>query len=161
MIAKKIWRWTVADPPAGASLRDSDAWLESRDRRLVPGDILVLVRRRNEFVEELVRELKRLRVPVGGLDRMVLPDQLAVMDLVVLGRVLLLPEDDLTLATVLKGPLIGLSEEQLFTLAYDRPGNLWDSLTKHARAAGGDPAFRGGAGAFGRVARARRLRAAL
>ncbi|MHA1153444.1 MAG: 3'-5' exonuclease, partial [Alphaproteobacteria bacterium] len=132
LIAEKIRRWTVADPP---------------DRRLTPGDILVLVRRRNEFVEELVRELKRRDVPVAGLDRMVLPDQLAVMDLVALGRVLLLPEDDLTLAAVLKGPLIGLDEEQLFTLAYDRPGSLWDSLTAHARAArsgdgGGDPAFR-------------------
>ena len=31
---------------------------------------------------------------------------MAVMDLVALGRVLLLPEDDLTLATVLKGPLV-------------------------------------------------------
>jgi len=142
LIATKIWRWTVADPPAGASLRDGEAWLESRDRRLAPGDILVLVRRRNEFVEELVRELKRLKVPVAGLDRMVLPDQLAVMDLVALGRVLLLPEDDLTLATVLKGPLIGLGEEQLFALAYDRQGSLWDSLTRRARDAGGDPAFR-------------------
>ena len=138
LIAKKIWRWTAADPPEGESLRDSEAWLESRDRRLAPGDILVLVRRRNEFVEELVRELKRLKVPVAGLDRMVLPNQLAVMDLVALGRVLLLPEDDLTLAAVLKGPLIGLSEEQLFTLAYDRDGSLWRSLTRHARA---DPAF--------------------
>jgi ATP-dependent helicase/nuclease subunit A len=144
LIATKIWRWTMADPPEGESLRDGEAWLESRDRRLAPGDILVLVRRRNEFVEELVRELKRLKVPVAGLDRMVLPDQLAVMDLVALGRVLLLPEDDLTLATVLKGPLIGLSEEQLFTLAYGRDGSLWSSLTRHARQTGedgGDPAF--------------------
>ena len=139
LIAKKIWRWTVAEPLAGENLRDSEAWLESRDRRLSPGDILVLVRRRNEFVEELVRELKRLKVPVAGLDRMVLPDQLAVMDLVALGRVLLLPEDDLTLATVLKGPLVALSEEQLFTLAYDRRGSLWDSLGRHATR---DPAFR-------------------
>ena len=142
LIAARIARWTVADPPAGETLRDGEAWLESRDRRLTPGDILVLVRRRNEFVEELVRELKRGGVPVAGLDRMVLPDQLAVMDLVALGRVLLLPEDDLTLATVLKGPLVGLSEEQLFTLAYDRGGSLWDSLTRQARVAGADPAFR-------------------
>ena len=142
LIAARIARWTISDPPAGESLRDGEAWLESRDRRLTPGDILVLVRRRNEFVEELVRELKRGGVPVAGLDRMVLPDQLAVMDLVALGRVLLLPEDDLTLATVLKGPLVGLSEEQLFTLAYDRGGSLWNSLTRQARAAGADPAFR-------------------
>lgn len=141
LIAARIARWTVVDPPAGETLQDGEAWLESRDRRLTPGDILVLVRRRNEFVEELVRELKRGGVPVAGLDRMVLPDQLAVMDLVALGRALLLPEDDLTLATVLKGPLVDLSEEQLFTLAYDRGGSLWDSLSREARTAGADPAF--------------------
>ena len=36
------------------------------------------------------------------------------------GRFLLLPEDDLTLATVLKGPLFGIAEDELFVLAYDR-----------------------------------------
>ncbi|HEX9789532.1 MAG TPA: double-strand break repair helicase AddA [Kiloniellales bacterium] len=135
LIAGRIWRWTVA--PEGEC--GDDTRLLSRDRRLRPGDILVLVRRRNVFVEELVRALKRLGVPVAGVDRMVLREQLAVMDLVALGRVLLLPEDDLTLACVLKGPLLGLSEEQLFTLAYNRTGTLWQSL--RAQSNGGDPAI--------------------
>ncbi|MEE8248312.1 MAG: UvrD-helicase domain-containing protein, partial [Alphaproteobacteria bacterium] len=138
-IARRIQSWTIAPAPGGRGLHGTEAWLESRDRRIRPGDVLVLVRRRNEFVEELVRELKRLEVPVAGVDRMVLRDQLAVMDLVALGRVLLLPEDDLTLATVLKGPLMALSEEQLFTLAYRRKGSLWDSLARHAKR---DPVFR-------------------
>ena len=85
-----------------------------------PGDIMVLVRRRNEFVGDLLRALKQRGVPVAGADRLVLTEQLAVQDLVALGQFLLLPEDDLTLATVLKGPLFGISEEQLFALAYDR-----------------------------------------
>ena len=42
------------------------------------------------------------------------------MDLIALGDVLLLPEDDLSLAAVLRSPLFGLSEEALFELAYDR-----------------------------------------
>jgi len=134
LIARRIWRWTtVPEAEAGDDIR-----LLSRDRRLRPGDILVLVRRRNAFVEELVRELKNLGVPVAGVDRMVLREQLAVMDLIALGRVLLLPDDDLTLATVLKGPLVGLNEEQLFTLAYRREGSLWESLRAHAN--GDDPA---------------------
>ncbi|MEE8188688.1 MAG: double-strand break repair helicase AddA [Kiloniellales bacterium] len=137
LIARKIEHWT-REPLGKKKLQDSDAWLETRQRRVRPGDILVLVRRRNEFVEELVRELKRLEVPVAGVDRMVLRDQIAVMDLVALGRVLLLPEDDLTLATVLKGPLVGLREEQLFTLAYKRKGSLWASLARQAK---GDAAF--------------------
>ena len=61
-----------------------------------------------------MRQLKRLRVPVAGADRLALIDEIAVMDLVALGDALLLPEDDLTLAAVLKSPLFGLGEEDLF-----------------------------------------------
>ena len=80
-----------------------------------------------------MRALKDRDVPVAGVDRMVLTDQLAVMDLVALGAFLLLPEDDLTLATVLKGPLLGFDEALLFTLAHGRAGTLWASLGTHAR----------------------------
>jgi ATP-dependent helicase/nuclease subunit A len=110
-----------------AMVREGDC-LESRGRPIRPGDILVLVRRRNAFVEELVRELKTQGIAVAGADRMVMTEQLAVMDLMALGNAMLLPEDDLTLATVLKGPLIGLTEEDLFSLAYGRSGRLWDTL---------------------------------
>ncbi len=110
--------------------------LPSRDRPVRAGDIMVLVRRRNAFVEDLLRELKQRNVPVAGADRLTLSEQLAVKDLVALGQFLLLPEDDLTLAAVLKGPLFGVSEEQLFTLAYDRGGrSLWSRLLRRA---GGD-----------------------
>ncbi len=112
--------------------------LESKGRPIAAGDIMVLVRRRTAFVEELVRALKLLRVPVTGVDRMVLTDQMAVMDLIAVGRFVLLPTDDLTLATVLKCPLIGLDEDHLFRLAYGRRGSLWNSLRAHAADA---PAF--------------------
>jgi ATP-dependent helicase/nuclease subunit A len=103
--------------------------LESRNRAIRPGDVMVLVRRRGAFLDALVRSLKQQRVPVAGADRILLIEQLAVMDLMALGHALLLPADDLTLATVLKGPLIGLSEEELFRLAHGR-GNqtLWRRL---------------------------------
>jgi ATP-dependent helicase/nuclease subunit A len=104
--------------------------LDSKDRPITAGDVLVLVRRRGAFVDQLVKNLKRLGVAVAGADRMVLTEQLAVMDLMALAEVLLLPEDDLTLATVLKSPLIGLSEEELFEIAWNRPGSLWDALRK-------------------------------
>ncbi len=102
--------------------------LESKGHPIAAGDIMVLVRRRSGFVEELVRSLKELDVPVAGVDRMILNEQMAVMDLVALGRFLLQPDDDLQLACVLKGPLVGLSEEDLFELAYKRKGSLWSSL---------------------------------
>ena len=107
--------------------------LEAKGRPIEPGDVMVLVRRRSGFVEDLVRALKECEIDVAGVDRMVLSEQMAVMDLIALGKFLLLPEDDLTLATVLKSPLIGLSEEQLFTLAYQREGTLWHSLGDHIK----------------------------
>jgi ATP-dependent helicase/nuclease subunit A len=107
--------------------------LEAYGRPLRPGDVMVLVRRRNEFVGELFRALKQRNIPVAGADRLILTEQLAVQDLVALGRFLLLPEDDLTLATVLKGPLFGFGEEMLFDLAYDRGGEkLWQQLRAKA-----------------------------
>lgn len=102
--------------------------LPARGRAIQPGDVMVLVRRRTAFVAELVRALKDRGVPVAGVDRMVLTRQLAVMDLMATADALLLPEDDLTLATVLKGPLIGLGEDELFTLAHGRSGTLWQAL---------------------------------
>jgi ATP-dependent helicase/nuclease subunit A len=59
-----------------------------------------------------------------------------VADLVALGRFLVLPDDDLTLAVVLKGPLFGLDEDRLFRLAWQRPGRLWQRLRDEAA---GDP----------------------
>lgn len=111
--------------------------LVSQGRPVRPGDIMVLVRRRTPFLAELVRTLKGLHVPVAGIDRMVLSEQIAVMDLVALAHFALLPTDDLTLATVLKSPLIGLDEETLFRLAHGRTGSLWQALRA---AAAGDPA---------------------
>ena len=89
-------------------------------RGLKPGDVLVLVRQRGPLFEAIIRALKDSGVPVAGADRLVLTEHIAVMDLMALADALLLPDDDLALASVLKSPLFGLSEEQLFALAWDR-----------------------------------------
>ncbi len=94
-----------------------------------PDDIIVLVRTRNEFFDECIRQLKLRNIPVAGADRMQLLDQLAVMDLIAVGNFVLMPEDDLSLATVLRSPFVGISEEQLFDLAHDRKDQtLWNAL---------------------------------
>jgi ATP-dependent helicase/nuclease subunit A len=113
-------------------IRDGEP-LVSRGRPIRAGDIMVLVRRRTPFVEALVRGLKWNDIPVTGVDRMMLLAQMAVIDLVGIGRFTLLPSDDLTLAAVLRSPLVGLSEEQLFTLAHDRTGSLWRSMADRLR----------------------------
>ncbi|MDF1792429.1 MAG: double-strand break repair helicase AddA [Thalassobaculaceae bacterium] len=107
--------------------------LEAKNRPIRPGDVMVLVRRRGAFVAELVRALKSAGVPVAGVDRMVLTEQMAVRDLIALGEAMLLPDDDLTLATVLKSPLVGMSEEDLLELSYGRrERRLWAELRRRA-----------------------------
>ncbi|MBC8013500.1 MAG: double-strand break repair helicase AddA, partial [Methyloceanibacter sp.] len=117
---------------------DNDEALSSQGRKIRAGDILILVRRRDPFTTPMIRELKRLSVPVAGADRMRLIDQLAVQDLVALADVLLMPEDDLALAVVLKSPLFGFDDEALFALAFGRSGSLWSALKAKAKE---DPRF--------------------
>lgn len=117
----------VADHIAGL-LRERPV-LAATGKSAMPDDVIILVRTRNEFFDECIRQLKLRNIPVAGADRMQLLDQLAVMDLIAAGNFVLMPEDDLTLATVLRSPFVGLSEEQLFDLAHDRSGqSLWSAL---------------------------------
>ena len=99
--------------------------------------MLILVRKRGGFVTAVNRALKEAGLPVAGADRLALLDHIAVQDLLALGDVMLLPEDDLSLAAVLRSPLFGLSDERLYDLAYEPGGrtvSLWDRLRKRADA---------------------------
>ena len=66
---------------------------------------------------------------MAGADRIRLTEQIAVMDLMALGRFVLQREDDLNLAALLRSPLCGLSEEELFTLCHERTGTVWQALS--------------------------------
>ncbi|MEC9267353.1 MAG: double-strand break repair helicase AddA [Pseudomonadota bacterium] len=117
-----------------ATVRDwlnSGTLLESEGRPIRAGDILFLLQKRTELIDALVRELKRLDIPVAGVDRIALTEQIAVMDLLALARALLLPQDDLTLACVLKSPFVGFDDDDLFRIAHDRgSASLWQSLSR-------------------------------
>lgn len=106
--------------------------LPSRGRTMQAGDVLILVRTRTRLVNALVRDLKALGIGVAGVDRMRLAEELAVMDLIALGRFLLQPDDDLSLACVLKGPWCGLDDDDLLELAPGREGSLWVELVRRA-----------------------------
>ncbi|PSC03356.1 double-strand break repair helicase AddA, partial [Alsobacter soli] len=117
-IARQIRRWMTVGDAGGQRIR--------------PGEVLILVRNRNAFFEAVIRALKDANVPVAGADRLALTSHIAVMDLLALGRACLTPQDDLTVAEVLKSPLVGLSEEELYELAVDRPGSLSRALAAAA-----------------------------
>ncbi len=107
---------------------DDKEILESTGNPIQPKDIMILVRSRGKIVEKLVTALKLRKIPVSGVDRMVLTEQLVVQDLLSFINFALLPEDDLNLATILKNPVIGLNEDELFEIAYDRPSSLYEAL---------------------------------
>jgi ATP-dependent helicase/nuclease subunit A len=111
---------TIADTIHGW-IRDGEV-LEGQGRTITPGDILVLVRKRGSFVHALTRALKdgKRGVPVAGADRLVLTGHIAVKDLLAIARFVQQPEDDLSLAALLRSPIFGLSDEELFDLAHDR-----------------------------------------
>lgn len=112
------------------------AWLDdpaprpSTGRRLAPGDVLILVRRRADLIAALGAALQEAGIPVAGPDRLMLTASLAVKDMLSLMRVMLQPADDLALCEVLTSPMGALDHDALLPLAAGRrPGErVWDRL---------------------------------
>lgn len=95
----------------------------------LPKDILILLQRRHPLQQPLLTALRRAGVPVAGIDRLAVAEHLALLDILALLRFCALPDDDLNLAALLKSPLVGLNEEELFAVCAGR-GNasVWASL---------------------------------
>lgn len=104
--------------------------LHAYGRPIQPGDIMVLVRSRGPFVNQLVSTLKSRGIPVSGVDRMILSEEMVVQDLCMAASFALLPDDDLSLACLLKSPFIGLSEERLYDFCRRRDSSLWKKIQK-------------------------------
>ncbi|HET9067286.1 MAG TPA: UvrD-helicase domain-containing protein, partial [Amaricoccus sp.] len=128
---------------AGRIAGEVKGWLDARralpgtGRAIRPGDVMILVQRRAELFDAIIRALKRAEVPVAGADLLRMGGELAVNDLLAALRVAATASDDLSLAALLRSPLGGLSERELFELAHPRPEgtSLWRALQ-------GDPAGR-------------------
>ena len=101
------------------------------------GDFLILVRRRDATFEEIIRALKTAGVPVAGADRLKLSSHIVFDDLKSLARFALFPDDDLSLAEVLRSPFCDVPDfgppDSLYELAgREKRRGLWREL--HARA---------------------------
>lgn len=128
-LSRKIAAWVRGVVERGEAVFDRDArvWRPAR-----PGDVLILVRRRNALFHEIIRALKREGVAVGGADRLTLSEHIVFADLMALGRFARFPSDDLTLAALLRSPFCDVDEESLFDLAQGREGALWPTLVRRA-----------------------------
>ncbi|MFV0293013.1 MAG: double-strand break repair helicase AddA [Paracoccus sp. (in: a-proteobacteria)] len=116
----------MLDPVSGVSITTGDGV-----RRMRAGDILILVQgRQSALFGEIIRALKAAELPVAGADRLKLGAELAVRDIRAMLNFLATPEDDLSLAALLRSPLIGLDEDALYRLAHGRKQGeyLWTRL---------------------------------
>jgi ATP-dependent helicase/nuclease subunit A len=102
------------------------------DRPANYGDVLILVRKRKALFQELLRAMKHAGVPVAGADRLALSEHPVFEDLLAFAQVALFPNDDLTLAAVLRSPLCDIDEDGLYDLAQGREGSLWAALQRRA-----------------------------
>ncbi|WP_114967000.1 double-strand break repair helicase AddA [Alkalilacustris brevis] len=104
---------------------------EGGARAVTPGDFLILVRRRSPLFHQIIAACKAEGLAIAGADRMNLSGELAAKDLTALLSFLATPDDDLSLATVLRSPLFGWSEAGLYALAHDRGrAGLWEALRR-------------------------------
>lgn len=124
-IAKEVAR--LIAPGSTARIEDKGVL-----RPIAAGDIMILVRRRNVLFERVIRALKERNIPVAGADRLNLNAHIAVLDLVSLGRAMLLPDDDLSLAEILTSPLFGLNEYDLLKFAPQRGSISLDAAMRAA-----------------------------
>ncbi len=130
----------AAAPPVRLARRIAQAvetWTRKGDatgRVWHPGEILILTRSRNPAFFATIRALKDRNIPVAGADRLDIAAHIAVQDLVAAGRAALLPDDDLTLATVLKSPLVGWDDDDLIRIGVEREDgeSFHAALTRHA-----------------------------
>ena len=113
------------------SMLDAETPIPDKDgaRPIQPRDILILVQRRGGIFPDIIRACKELDLPIAGADRLKVGAETAVRDLGALLAFLATPEDSLSLATALRSPLFGWSEQDLFTLAHNRAEDeLWRTL---------------------------------
>ncbi len=117
--------------------------LESKNRPIRPGDILILVRKRTRLMAALVRALKLADVRVAGVDRLKLTRDIAIQDLMALARFVLTPRDDLNFAGLLKSSLLKkngsapFDDDDLILVAAQRGGrSVWSAFLNVAETNG-------------------------
>ncbi|MDP3801471.1 double-strand break repair helicase AddA [Brevundimonas sp.] len=124
-LAQALARDVRKQVEAGTAVHDRDTPGGMRPARW--GDFLVLVRRRDALFEEIIRALKAEAVPVAGADRLKLSSHIVFDDLIAVARFALYPDDDLSLAEVLRSPFCDVTD-------FGDPHSLYPLADKEARA---------------------------
>ncbi|MDR2007824.1 MAG: double-strand break repair helicase AddA [Alphaproteobacteria bacterium] len=96
------------------------------------GDILILYRKRagNFTLDYIVKLLKDKNIPVLGIDRINLKNNIAIKDMIALARFLSQPKDSFSLACILKSPMFNLVDEDIFNIVHYAKADAYANL-KH------------------------------
>ncbi len=101
------------------------------------GDIMILLQKRDhDFIEYLIKYLNQYQIPNSGCDRLDLLNEILIQDILALFRFCVFPNDDLNLANIIKSPILGLSEDDLFFLCEEknlRSCSLFDAVCSLAQ----------------------------
>jgi ATP-dependent helicase/nuclease subunit A len=90
-------------------------------------DILILMRSRSHLAD-YEAALRDRQIPYLSLDRGTLLQSLEIRDLEALLMVLITPQDNLSLAQVLRSPVFSAGDEHLMLLAAEHSGNWYERL---------------------------------
>ncbi len=108
---------------------NSQRILPSTGSKISAKDFMILVRTRDGFTKELIDALEQEEIDIAGLDRVNLIEDLGVLDLVSIAKFVIDPSDNLNLASLLKSPIFGLSEQELYNLIYNKNiESIWQYL---------------------------------
>lgn len=118
------------------------AFLESENRNATWNDVMILMRKRTNLMEELTNLCAKRLIPYAAFDPKNLMECSNVQDLISAIEFILMPQNDLNLAGLLKSPWMQnvgkISEDTLFNLCHNRENFLWNEVqTKypsHAKA---------------------------
>lgn len=86
------------------------------DGKYSANDIMVLVQKRNPFVDPLSNALKKKGIAIAGSDRVKLPLFPAIKDMLHLVRFCINQQNDYSLCCLLKSPIYRLKEADIFNL---------------------------------------------
>ncbi|MDR0484653.1 MAG: UvrD-helicase domain-containing protein, partial [Alphaproteobacteria bacterium] len=84
------------------------------------GDMLILYRKRqnNITLDYIVKLLKDKKIPVLGIDKINLKNNIAIKDMIALAKFLSQPKDSFSLSCILKSPIFNLVDDDIFNIIY-------------------------------------------
>jgi len=81
------------------------------------GDFMILLRNRtNGFDKALAKFFHQYQIPFTSVSKIKFSENILIQDLLSAAKFVLLPNDDLNLACLLKSPIFAISEEELFEI---------------------------------------------